>query len=64
MLTETELDIGDKPNVPGYITLLPSVLESNVVRSVTLIKRSLRPQRLDSPWTFLLWLPKWAKQRS
>ena len=49
VLTETELPIGDIPKVPGYITLLPSVLESNVVRTVTLIKRSLHPQRLDSP---------------
>ena len=49
VLTETELPIGDTPMVPGYVTLLPSVLESNVVRTVTLVKRSLNPQRLDSP---------------
>ena len=49
MLTETELEIGDKPNVPGYITFLPRVLESSVVRTVMLIKRSLHPEQLESP---------------
>ena len=49
VLTETELEIGDKPNVPGYTTLLPRVLESSVVRTVMLIKKSLHPQQLESP---------------
>ena len=35
--------------MPGYISFLPRILESIVVRTVMLTKRSLHPQQLDSP---------------
>ena len=49
VITEAELDVGDKPHVPGYITLLPRVCESSMARMVMFIKESLHPTQLESP---------------
>ena len=49
IITEAELDISDKPHVPGYITLLPRVCESITARTVMFIKESLHPKQLESP---------------
>ena len=49
IITEAELDVSDKPHVPGYITLLPRVCESSVARTVMFIKESLHPKQLESP---------------
>ena len=49
IITEAELDVNDKPHVPGYITLLPRVCESSMARTVMFIKESLHPKQLESP---------------